>query len=105
MQKINLIAQSVLELSHRENADDDNNDNDDDNDDDDTHPGWIIVRVGRYSVADKNNIIIIIDILLTESAAQLTNYTGRLHSFIQHRNILHCKTVWVPITEKIDVNT
>ena len=48
MQKINLIAQSVLELSHRENADD----NDDDNDDDDTHPGWIIVRVGRYSVAD-----------------------------------------------------
>ena len=31
MQKINLIAQSVLELSHRENADDDNdNDNDDD---------------------------------------------------------------------------
>ena len=41
MQKINLIAQSVLELSHRENADDDNdNDNDDnDNDDDDTHPG------------------------------------------------------------------
>ena len=33
MQKINLIAQGVLELSHRENADD-NNDN---NDDDDTH--------------------------------------------------------------------
>ena len=52
MQKINLIAQSVLELSHRENADDDNNDNDDDNDDD-THPGWIIVRDGKYSVADK----------------------------------------------------
>ena len=47
MQKINLIAQSVLKLSHRENADD----NDDDNDDD-THAGWIIVRVGRYSVAD-----------------------------------------------------
>jgi len=39
MQKINLIAQSVLELSHRENADDNDNDNDDDNDDDDTHPG------------------------------------------------------------------
>ena len=42
MQKINSIAQSVLELSHRENADDDddddNNNNDDDNDDD-THPG------------------------------------------------------------------
>ena len=37
MQKINLIAQSVLKLSHCENADD--NDNDDDNDDDDTHPG------------------------------------------------------------------
>ena len=54
MQKINLIAQSVLELSHRENADD--NDNDDDNDDDDdTHPGWIIVRDGKYSVADKKN--------------------------------------------------
>ena len=32
MQKINLIAQSVLKLSHRENADDD--DDDDDNDDD-----------------------------------------------------------------------
>ena len=54
MQKIHSIAQSVLELSHRENADDDDNDNDDnDNDDDDTNPGWIIVRVGRYSVADK----------------------------------------------------
>ena len=39
MQKISLIAQSVLELSHRENADDNDNDNDDDNDDDDTHPG------------------------------------------------------------------
>ena len=44
MQKINLIAQGVLELSHRENADDDN---------DDTHQGWIIVRDGMYSVADK----------------------------------------------------
>ena len=31
--------------------DDDNND---DNDYDDTNPGWIIVRVGMYSVADKN---------------------------------------------------
>ena len=41
MQKINSIAQSVLELSHRENADDNDNDDDDDddNDDDDTHPG------------------------------------------------------------------
>ena len=49
MQKINLIAQGVLELSHRENAD-----NDDDYDDDyDTHQGWIIVRDGMYSVADK----------------------------------------------------
>ena len=52
MQKINLIAQGVLELSHRENADD-NNDDDNDNDDDDTHQGWIIVRDGMYSVADK----------------------------------------------------
>ncbi len=47
MQKINSIAQSVLELSHRENAD-----NNDDDNDDNTHRGWIIVRVGRYSVAD-----------------------------------------------------
>ena len=50
MQKINLIAQSVLELSHCENGYDNNND-----DDDDTHPGWIIVRDGKYSVADKND--------------------------------------------------
>ena len=50
MQKINLIAQGVLELSHRENADDDDNDNDND----DTHPGWIIVRDGMYSVADND---------------------------------------------------
>ena len=49
MQKIYLIAQSVLKLSHCENADNDDNDNDDD----DTHPGWIIVRVGMYSIADK----------------------------------------------------
>ena len=57
MQKINLIAQSVLELSHCENADDDddNDDNDNDNDDnDDTNPGWIIVRDGKYSVADND---------------------------------------------------
>ena len=54
MQKINSIAQSVLELSHRENADDNDDNDNDDNDDDDTHPGWIIVRVGMYSVADKN---------------------------------------------------
>ena len=51
MQKINLIAQSVLELSHCENADNNDNNNNNDND---THPGWIIVRVGRYSIADKN---------------------------------------------------
>ena len=51
MQKINLIAQGVLELSHRENAD--NDDDYDDDDDDDTHQGWIIVRDGMYSVADK----------------------------------------------------
>ena len=55
MQKINSIAQSVLELSHRENADNDNSDNDDD---DDTHPGWIIVRDGKYSVADKKKVVI-----------------------------------------------
>ena len=61
MQKIILIAQGVLELSHRENADDD----DDDNDDDDSHQGWIIVvRDGMYSVADKkklNRALICID--------------------------------------------
>ena len=51
MQKINLIAQSVLELSHREKSDDE--DEDEDEDDDDTHPDWIIVRDGMYSVADK----------------------------------------------------
>jgi hypothetical protein len=43
MQKFNLIAQSVLELSHREkvhNNDDDNDDDDNNNDnDDDTHQG------------------------------------------------------------------
>ena len=53
MQNFNLIAQSVLKLSHCEKVHDDNDDNDD-NDDDDTHPGWIIVRDGKYSVADKN---------------------------------------------------
>ena len=46
MQKINLIAQSVLELSHREKSDDED-------EDDDTHPDGIIVRDGMYSVADK----------------------------------------------------
>ena len=51
MQKINLIAQGVLELSHRENAADN-----DDNNDDDTNQGWIIVRDGMYSVADKKKI-------------------------------------------------
>ena len=35
MQKINFIAQSVLELSHRENADDDDDDDDNDDNDDD----------------------------------------------------------------------
>ena len=33
--------------------DDDNNDNNDN----DTHPGWIIVRDGKYSVADNKNIV------------------------------------------------
>ena len=55
MQKINLIAQGVLKLSHRENLHDDD---EDDDDEDDTHPGWIIVRDGIYSVADKNFILI-----------------------------------------------
>ena len=55
MQNFNLIAQSVLELSHCENGHDNDNDDDDNNDDDDTHPGWIIVRDGKYSVADKKN--------------------------------------------------
>ena len=45
MQKINIIAQSILKLSHRENAD---------NDDDDTHPGWIIVRVATNKGIDQD---------------------------------------------------
>ena len=49
MQKINLIAQSVLMLSHCENADDDDDNND-------THPGWIIVCDGKYSVTDKKTV-------------------------------------------------
>ena len=53
MQNFNLIAQSVLKLSHCEIRHDNDDDN---NDDDDTHPGWIIVRDGKYSVADKNQI-------------------------------------------------
>ena len=59
MQNFNLIAQSVLKLSHRKkvsNDDDDDDDNNDDNDNDDTHQGWIIVRDGKYSVADKNRL-------------------------------------------------
>ena len=46
MQKINMIAQGVLELSHRENQHED-----DDDDEDDTNR--IIVHDGMYSVADK----------------------------------------------------
>ena len=59
MQKISLIAQSVLELSHREKVhdNDNNNNNDDDDNDADTHPGWIIVRDGMYSVADKKKTL------------------------------------------------
>ena len=38
MQKISLIAQSVLKLSHREKVHDDNDDNDDNDDDADTNP-------------------------------------------------------------------
>ena len=61
MQKINLIAKSVLELSHREKVHHDNDDNDDDDNDndDDTHQGWIIVRDGKYSVADKNRFFML----------------------------------------------
>ena len=33
----------------------DNDDNDNEDDDDDTRPGLIIVRDGRYSVADKKS--------------------------------------------------
>ena len=36
---------------NNDNDDDDNDDNDDD--DNDSHPDWIIVRDGMYSVADK----------------------------------------------------
>ena len=57
MQKINLIAQSVLELSHREKSDDEDEDDEDEDEDDDTHPDWIIVRDGMYSVADKNALV------------------------------------------------
>ena len=60
MQNFNLIAQSVLKLSHRENVND-NDDNDDHDNDDDTHPAWIIVRDGKYSVADKNTFNITIN--------------------------------------------
>ena len=49
MQDFNLIAQSVRVIPLQKRTNDDDND-----DDDDTHPGWIIVRDGKYSVADKN---------------------------------------------------
>ena len=55
MQKINLIAQGVLKLSHRENL------HDNEDDEDDTHPGRIIVRDGMYSVADKKEKSILLD--------------------------------------------
>ena len=54
MQNFNLIAQSVLKLSHCKKVSNDDDDDDDNDDDNDTHPGWIIVRDGKYSVADKN---------------------------------------------------
>ena len=44
---MNLIAQSVFELSHRENVHDDNDHKDD------THSRWIIVRDGENFVVDK----------------------------------------------------
>ena len=55
MQKINLMAQSILKLSHREILHDDYDDYDDYDNDDNTHQGWIIVRDGKYSVADKKS--------------------------------------------------
>ena len=70
MQKINLIAQGVLELSHRENADNDDNNDDNDDNDDDTHQGWIIVRDGMYSVADKKRRI--------EKEPQLSSWPEKL---------------------------
>ena len=45
---LNQIGWKLSKLAHRENGDNDDNA--------DTHPAWIIVRVGMYSVADKNNI-------------------------------------------------
>ena len=38
----------------------DDNDNDDNDNDDDTHPGWIIVRDGKYSVADKKRLLFLL---------------------------------------------
>ena len=67
MQKINLIAQGVLELSHRENLHDNN--------DDDTHQGWIIVRDGMYSVADKKKHDVIM----------LITYSRIIHRWLKQR--------------------
>ena len=53
MQKINLIAQKRSSYPIVKKSDDDEDEDDDDND---THQGWIIVRDGMYSVADKNKL-------------------------------------------------
>ena len=52
------MEEDLEEDDEVEEIDDDNDDNDNDdnnNDDDNPHPGWIIVRDGKYSVADKNS--------------------------------------------------
>ena len=74
IQNFNLIAQSVLKLSHCEKVHDNDNDNDDD---DDTHPGWIIVRDGKYSVADKNSLE------FSASRKKFHNHLGAPESIIQ----------------------
>ena len=91
MQKINLIAQSVLELSHCENADDDDNDND--NDDDDTHPGWIMVRVGMYSVADKNHVYCVFRLKIKWATFFLLvlQYIETLERFVTMRRFINIK--------------
>ena len=66
MQNFNLIAQSVLKLSHR---DIDHNNNDDDNND--TRQAWIIV-----SVADKNTMLCSGSIIFSMSHSYALNPTA-----------------------------
>ena len=51
---------------------DDNNDEDND-EDDDTHPAWIIVRDGKYSVADKKIGLLKFDDLYKQQCLVLTH--------------------------------